>query len=583
MKNIIWIIFLLVSSLWGDNLITHIGYKHVQNGHLFDANASLSFKPIDLNRDKKTGAYLEIPPNESYWIGYSFLEPSSEGMLYIAIDDLEVDHHPLSPKLKYTQFRNNGIQYISFMYKKGDPLIHTMHIKQKPYTQYLYGMGVIEAQNYQDIMQREKFRFVFAIFIVGFLSMAIIYSLTLWASLRQSLYGVYALMQFGFVSYLVFSPTIALALFDQRVDPQLFLVSGGITTLVSTIFVRIFLQTKTYTPKIDKLLLFFLYFNIGTIIFSLFGYPEGLHYISHYVVVYLIVAVIRFKQGFMPAKFFILGWGVITITIIAAEFFNVYHIWFIPLGFISIPFEAIMMLMAISYLLKELKEAEESAKKSLSYQSKFAVIGEAMGQIAHQWRTPLNTMSYLFLYIEKKSDDHKIKEKSLKGVEYIQHLSQTIDSFLDFYRVNNTQENLNIRQEVEYIIDFLSHETEKYGIHIQIEEKSKLQKKLYKNALRHIIINLLQNAIEAHLKHPAKSKKSIIIQIDETSISIIDNAGGVSLDMRGRLFESYVTDKQKGSGIGLAMSRQMAEEQLGASLEFTPTLDGSCFTLKWNK
>lgn len=583
MKNIIWLIFLLIGSLWGDNLIKHISYKHVKNGQLFDANASISFKPINLNRDKKTGAYLEIPPNESYWIGYSFLEPSSEGMLYIAIDDLEVDHHPLSPELKYIQFRNNGIQYISFMYKKGDPLIHTMHIKQKPHTQYLYGMGVLEAQNYHEIMQREKFRFAFAIFIVGFLSMAIIYSLTLWASLRQSLYGVYALMQFGFVSYLIFSPTIALALFDQRVDPQLFLVSGGITTLVSTIFVRIFLQTKTYTPKTDKLLLFFLYLNIGTIVFSLFGYPEGLHYIGHYVVAYLIVAVLRFKQGFMPAKFFIFGWGVITATIIAAEFFNIYHIWFIPLGFISIPFEAIMMLVAISYLLKELKEAEERAKKSLSYQSKFAVIGETMGQIAHQWRTPLNTMSYLFLYIEKKSDDQKIKEKSLKGIEYIQHLSQTIDSFLDFYRAHNKQEDLDIKQEIEYIIDFLSLETEKYGIDIRIEEKIKLQKRLYKNALRHIIINLLQNAIEAHLKHSANSKKSIIIQIDEISISIIDNAGGVALDMRKKLFEPYITNKPEGSGIGLAMSRQMAEEQLSATLEYAPTVNGSCFSLKWNK
>lgn len=92
-----------------------------------------------------------------------------------------------------------------------------------------------------------------------------------------------------------------------------------------------------------------------------------------------------------------------------------------------------------------------------------------------------------------------------------------------------------------------------------------LKVKADKEMLERVIINLVKNAIEA-LKDIKDPKISITSGLDENSkvfIKVRDNGPGLNPDVQERIFIPFYTTKKEGSGIGLAMVRQIVQMHNG--------------------
>ncbi|MFP4486684.1 MAG: sensor histidine kinase [Campylobacterales bacterium] len=104
----------------------------------------------------------------------------------------------------------------------------------------------------------------------------------------------------------------------------------------------------------------------------------------------------------------------------------------------------------------------------------------------------------------------------------------------------------------------------------------------YKNDLKQVLINIINNAKEAFIDSN-EEKKTITVDSQKRSHKIViyieDSAGGVDDEIFEKIFDPYVStkDSQKGSGLGLYISKKILEEQLGGEIVCKNTESGAVF------
>ena len=223
---------------------------------------------------------------------------------------------------------------------------------------------------------------------------------------------------------------------------------------------------------------------------------------------------------------------------------------------------------------KKLKKEQEDI---LFQQSKMADLGEMIGAISHQWRQPLNSISLLignilqFKELGCLSDD-MFKDNLNRVLTSAHYLSDTIDTFKNFYLPSRKMESFDIIEAIEETKVILEPHFKNSGISIKvIHEERKYDCYSYKNELQQIITVLVLNSRDSLLDDKNNKNKFIKITIkeiqDKYNLKIEDNGLGIQPSIRKTLFKAFKTTKgEKGTGNGLYISRLIARNKLFGDL-----------------
>ncbi len=235
---------------------------------------------------------------------------------------------------------------------------------------------------------------------------------------------------------------------------------------------------------------------------------------------------------------------------------------------------------------RQVEELREKDKIMLQ-QSRHAALGEMLGNIAHQWRQPLNTLT---LNIQDVVDafehgelDHKyMQDISSVSVELINYLSNTIDDFRKFYAPSEKLTNCNIVAIISDIEKLIHTQLHNDGIEFVIEGED-IEQQVYENQLKQVLMSIISNSREAilslkdgdpHYKgyiHVHCSKEN-----DNIFIRVYDNGGGTPSELIDRIFDPYFTTKfqTQGTGTGLFMAKTIVEKNMLGQLHGENTADG---------
>jgi len=223
-------------------------------------------------------------------------------------------------------------------------------------------------------------------------------------------------------------------------------------------------------------------------------------------------------------------------------------------------------------------------EKLLQQQSKMAAMGEMIGNIAHQWRQPLNALSALNVglglkYKMGKLTDEEMLKFKIKSNEIIQNMSTTIDDFKNFFQPDKVKDTFTVNEAIRSSIRFVSDSYLSHNIKIVFNEEKKIVLNSFKNELVQVLLNIFNNSKDAIVEKGIVSpvvKISISEEDSSVKIEIQDNAGGASEEILERMFEPYFTTKfqSHGTGIGLYMSKMIIEKSMQGSLVSQNSEDG---------
>jgi two-component system, NtrC family, nitrogen regulation sensor histidine kinase NtrY len=192
----------------------------------------------------------------------------------------------------------------------------------------------------------------------------------------------------------------------------------------------------------------------------------------------------------------------------------------------------------------------------------------------------------------KKGNDYELKAEGAEdlrdGLETIENRSKGLIKFIDAYREYTSLpqpklKTVRVKGLIEKVTQLLKPEFKKKNMQFFTHCDSEyLTVQADEEMIEQVLINLIKNAIEA-ADHTLTGKIEITGTYTENSviIEITDNGPGIIPEAIDRIFVPFFTTKKTGSGIGLALSRQIMQMHNGSLTVVSQPDIRTTFTLRF--
>jgi signal transduction histidine kinase len=241
---------------------------------------------------------------------------------------------------------------------------------------------------------------------------------------------------------------------------------------------------------------------------------------------------------------------------------------------------------AYNVAIEELQKSYEKLRKT----EREVAWREMAKQVAHEIKNPLTPMKLSLQYLQRAGKlqpelIHTLLPKlTMTIMEQINTLDEIATSFSQFASMPNPQ-NITFN-----LVDLLQQSLDMHKHHFDDNNDSffcNIEADSYpifadKNQMQRVINNLLMNAVQAI---PTEKNGKINIRLfqmknDLVRLEIEDNGEGVDIETQQKIFSPYFTTKSSGTGLGLAMCKDIIENA-GGNIGFTSSqFMGTCFWIE---
>ncbi|MFO7672648.1 MAG: ATP-binding protein [Lutibacter sp.] len=230
-------------------------------------------------------------------------------------------------------------------------------------------------------------------------------------------------------------------------------------------------------------------------------------------------------------------------------------------------------------------ELEESAIK-LAKGEREQAWREMAKQVAHEIKNPLTPMRLTVQSFQRKFDPNdpniqeKINEFSNMLIQQIDTLSTIASAFSNFANMPaQNREEIDVVQVVKKALDIFMEDYISF-----FPKQNSIIARLDKTQVIRIVTNLVKNATQS-LDDVKNKKLEVSVSEDDENIciTIADNGKGISEEDAVRVFEPKFTTKTSGTGLGLAMVKNIVDAYDGSVTFTSQTNVGTVFTVKLPK
>jgi two-component system, NtrC family, sensor histidine kinase HydH len=222
----------------------------------------------------------------------------------------------------------------------------------------------------------------------------------------------------------------------------------------------------------------------------------------------------------------------------------------------------------------------QAARREVVRSERLAAIGGLAAGVAHELRNPLTSVKLLLQHAASRGGDAVVAAPRMELIlDEIERMEATIQGLLDFSRPARPQRQLHdLRQTIERAVNLVEGRAKKQQVTTELSlGLVPVMVNGDPQQLHQVFVNVLINGIEA-MPHGGQLTVSLAAaENDKLVVEIEDTGEGIPSELLPRLFEPFATGKDRGTGLGLAVSRRIVEEH-GGTVEVCPRLaQGTAF------
>jgi signal transduction histidine kinase/putative methionine-R-sulfoxide reductase with GAF domain len=236
---------------------------------------------------------------------------------------------------------------------------------------------------------------------------------------------------------------------------------------------------------------------------------------------------------------------------------------------------------AVAYRrLEEAFEQLQTARSQLLQHEKLAIIGQLATHVAHEIRNPLVNIGGLARRIVKTGGDTDFSRRAEIIVREVERLELILKDVMDFASPMSFEfQAVDLRELVGGVLSLLEETAMDAGVHMRLEAPAELPSaRGDPRRLEQAILNLAKNGIEAMAQGGSLTFR-ISADSESVVLAVQDTGTGIRPADQSHLFEPFFTTKKHGSGIGLAVTRNIIQQHGGTVEAHSAPEQGTTFTI----
>jgi signal transduction histidine kinase len=239
------------------------------------------------------------------------------------------------------------------------------------------------------------------------------------------------------------------------------------------------------------------------------------------------------------------------------------------------------LLKQIEQMVERLQQREREVLRA----EQMAAVGQLAAGVAHELRNPLTAVKML---VETSREDLEAKGVPAEDLaiidQEVRRLERSLQSFLDFARPPKMERrSVDLATVIDEALALMAGRARKQQVVCQFAPpEAPVWLEADAAQLRQLFVNVMMNALDAmpHSGTLRVTLKRMALEKPYVEVHVQDTGPGISASLLPRLFQPFVSGKETGLGLGLVVSRRIAEDHGGNLWAMNELHGGACAILR---
>jgi PAS domain S-box-containing protein len=241
-------------------------------------------------------------------------------------------------------------------------------------------------------------------------------------------------------------------------------------------------------------------------------------------------------------------------------------------------------ILGTTVVLRDMTQRRQT-EQTLRSSERLSLAGRLSATIAHEIRNPLDTVSNLLYLLQHENTNQTQAHYLSMASEELARIAQITGQLLTFHRESRSPISVNVSEVLESALALFAPRIRQNHITVLKSFETSKTVRGFPGELRQVFSNLVGNAVEV-----IPSGGTLLLHVRESSlasdpltkgvrVTVLDSGSGIPAGVRKNLFAPFYTTKgEKGTGLGLWISRSIVEKHEGTIHFTSSTRDGKSGT-----